>query len=420
MEVAASIGPQMASKIAEVIKIRSIGVFRTEIKELDQVYKMISSNAVAELDEEQDDVDEQKKGNVCSHFEIVKLFETLLDLKLAYVRLQEAHVPYDPEKIRAADEDVVSRFEMLCKIKKTYKEKLLKEGDYDSAILIAEVKLKERTLKKMKSYAKFKENTAKKLHRELCELEKWNRILAEDIRTRERERVLKSLNHKSFENVVQSVGKAIHDFVKLLITLMKVSGWDLDEAADAIQTSVAYAKRSHKKFAFEAYVARRMFQGFATPQACFFENVMKSDDPILALMEDPRSCFAKFCCTKYLSVVHPEMEMSFFGNLDHRNSVANGIHPFTSYYRAFVTMARCVWYLQGFSSCVEPKVEMFGVKEGSEFLGDHMEVVEELKEYKLAMDEKYEGCKVEFFVMPGFVIRENLVRSRVYISKLVV
>ncbi|KAL0419223.1 UNVERIFIED_CONTAM: protein GRAVITROPIC IN THE LIGHT 1 [Sesamum radiatum] len=322
-------------------------------------------------------IDVRKNGNICGHVEILKLFDTLLALKLAYVKLQEAHLPYDPEKIRAADEEVVSLLDSLCKIKKAYKEKLLKEANSVSAcsaLLLAEIQVKEKALEKLKLQAKSKDK--------------------------------------------EVVGKAIHDFAKPLIALMKLSDWDLDQAANAIQASVVYAKRSHKKYAFEAYVARRMFHGFS-PQPCFLENIMKLDDPIVALMEDPKSSFAKFCRTKYLLVIHPKMEESFFGNLDHRNLVANGVHPHTPFYRAFVRMARCVWYLQGFTAFVEPKAEMFGVKQGSEFSEVYMEVLEELKEYKAWFDRGQERYKVEFMVMPGFKLGETLIRSQVYVSSVV-
>ncbi|KAI3461717.1 hypothetical protein Pfo_018380 [Paulownia fortunei] len=425
----------MVSKFAKVCKFRSIGVFNTsENPDHGHAYQIISRDNAPLLDEESSKATEdvvfyaakicpkpsegQKNGNVCGHVEILKLFDTLLALKLAYVKLQEAHIPYDPEKIRAADEEVVSRLDSLCTIKEAYKEKLLKEDNSVSscsALLLAEIQVKERALEKLKSQAKNKDKEVANLRRELQALEMKNKKLAEEIRERERESFT-GVNHYSFENVVKAVGKAIHDFAKPLIALMKLSDWDLDQAANAIQASVVYAKRSHKKYAFEAYVARRMFHGFSR-EPCFLENIMKLDDPIVTLMEDPQSSFAKFCQTKYLLVVHPKMEESFFGNLDHRNFVSNGIHPYTPFYRAFVRMARFVWYLQGFTAFYEPKAEMFGVKHGSEFSDVYMEVVEELKEYKGLVDKGQERYKVEFMVMPGFKLGETLIRSQVYVSK---
>ncbi|KAK6145216.1 LOW QUALITY PROTEIN: hypothetical protein DH2020_022036 [Rehmannia glutinosa] len=436
MEFAASSKPlkpptnisDMVSKLANVRKFRSIGVFNTpENPSHGHAYQITSSDNAPfeESDIATEDVvlyatkihpklsGVQKNGNVCDHVEILKLFDSLLALKLAYVKLQEAHIPYDPKKIRAADEEVVTLLDSLCTIKKAYKEKLLKEANSVSAcsaLLLAQIQVQERALVKLKSQAKNKDNEVARLRRELHELEMRNKKLAEEIREREWESFT-GLNHNSFENVVKEVGKAIHDFTKPLIALMKLSDWDLDQAANAVQASVVYTKRSHKKYAFEAYVARRMFHGFSR-QPCFMDNIMSLEDPIVALVEDPQSSFAEFCRAKYLLVVHPRMEESFFGNLDHRNFVANRIHPCTPFYRAFVKMAR--WGLTAF---VEPKAEMFGVKQGSEFSDIYMEVVEELKGYEAQLEKGQERYKVEFMVMPGFKLGETLIRSQVYVSK---
>ncbi|KAG6401358.1 hypothetical protein SASPL_138212 [Salvia splendens] len=423
---------EFVSKITQVSKFRSIGVFHSTSENVDHghVYPMISGNN-ARLPDEQSDEDAlfcakkvspkhaelQKIGNLCAPVELLQLFDTLLALKIAYVKLQEAHVPYDPEKVRVADEEVMFQLDTLGKIKKAYKEKQLKEVNAFSAgstLFLAEVKVKEQQLEKLKSQAKNKSKKVANLRKKLQELETKNQKLSEEIEERERERFA-GLNHYSLESVVRAVGKAIHDFAKPLIALMKHSEWDLDQAAYAIQSSVVYAKRSHKKYAFEAYITRRMFHGFLQ-QPCFLGNIMKLDDPIVALIEDPQSSFAKFCRAKYMLVVHPRMEESFFGNLDHRNFVANGIHPYTLFYRAFVRMARCVWYLQALIGYIEPEAEMFGVKQGTEFLDGYMEVVDELKEYK-TMDNDHQRYKVEFLVMPGFMVRGSLIRSQVYVSK---
>lgn len=439
MEFAASSKPlkppanisDIVSKFAKVCKFRSIGVFTTsENVDHGHVYPKISGDGVSLLGEESGEDDPfsakgsytksgevQKSGDLCARVDILQLFDTLLALKIAYVKLQEAHIPYDPEKVRVADEEVMFQLESLGRIKKAYKEKLLKEANSvstGSARFLAEVRVKEQALEKLKSQAKNKGKKVATLCKKLQEMEMANKKLAEEIEERERERFA-GLNHYSLESVVRAVGKAIHDFAKPLIALMKHSEWDLDKAACAIQSSAVYAKRSHKKYAFEAYIARRMFHGFLQ-KPCFLGNIMKLDDPIDALIDDPNSSFAKFCRAKYMLVVHPKMEDSFFGNLDHRSFVAKGIHPCTPFYRAFVRMARCVWYLQALIAYIEPEAEIFGVKQGSEFSDVYMEVVDELKEYK-TMDNDHQRYRVEFMVMPGFVLTGTLIRSQVYVSK---
>ncbi|XP_047973644.1 protein GRAVITROPIC IN THE LIGHT 1-like [Salvia hispanica] len=409
---------EIVSKFAKVCKFRSIGVFHTsESVDHGHVYPVIAGDNARLTDGECGEFCAKKISpeRAVLRVELVQLFDTLLALKIAYVKLQEAHIPYDPVKVRFADEEVMFQLDTLGKIKKAYEEKKVKEANAfsaGSARFLAEVNVMEQQLEKLKSQAKNKGRKVASLRKKLQELETKNTKLAEEIEERERE-MFAGLNHHSLESFVRAVGRAIHDFAKPLIALMKHSDWDLDQAAYAIQSSVVYAKRSHKKYAFEAYIARRMFRGFLQ-QPCFLGNIMKLDDPIVALTEDPRSSFAEFCRDKYLLVVHPRMEESFFGDLDHRNLVANGIHPCTPFYRAFVRMARCVWYLQALIGYIEPEAEIFGVKQGAEFVDVYMEVVDELKEYEVMDNERY---KVEFMVMPGFMLKESLIRSQVYVSR---
>ena len=136
-----------------------------------------------------------------------------------------------------------------------------------------------------------------------------------------------------FTSVVEAAYKAIHDFSKPLINMMKAAGWDLDAAANSIEPDIDYAKRSHKKYAFESHICQRMFIGFqqenfsikhvnltVTKESFFRQYIaLREMDPLDAVGQDPDSDFGKFCRSKYLVVVHPKMEASFFGNLDQRN-----------------------------------------------------------------------------------------------------
>ncbi|XP_027183924.1 protein GRAVITROPIC IN THE LIGHT 1 [Coffea eugenioides] len=417
----------IVSRFARVCKFMSIGVFTAENQCSDGGKKVAflgeetSSDLSAEAERDNEKihlVDEGSVGCECGHLEICKLFDTVSTVKLAYIKLQEAHIPYDPDKIVAADEVVVSQLETLCAIKRAFKEKQLREVNSVSAclaLLLAEIQVQERLLEKLKSEVKTKEAKVVNLHRELEDLKLENKRLSEEFKKRGME-CIKTVNVSSFEEIVKAVSKATHDFAKPLIALMKVSGWDLDHAANAIENKVVYAKRSHKKYAFEAYIARRMFHGFSS-QSCDTERIMTLDDPINVLIEEPQSEFAKFCRKKYLLLIHPWMETSFFGNTDHRTFVTNGLHPYTPFYRAFVRMARWVWILQGTYSATIPKVEIFYVDRGSDFSGSYMECVEELKDDAFMVSRGDKRFKVEFMILPGFRIGDTLIRSQVYLSK---
>lgn len=421
----------IVSRFAKVCKFRSIGVFPSENQYLNgrpnaKTSEESSSNATEEVDCDDEKVhhpqpiDFQNKRYECGgYLEISKLFDAISALKLAYVKLQEAHIPYDPDKIRAADELIVSHLESLCKIKRAHKEKQAKEMDamsIYSALLLAEIQVQERLLQKLKSQVKLKESVVVSLRQELYDLQlKHNKLLVRELSAQEKQGI-KVLNILPFEEIFKAVAKAIHDFAKPLIALMKVSGWDLDHAANAVEGSVVYAKRCHKKYAFEAYIARRMFHEFSF-QYYDIGNLVNLDDPLEALIENPQSSFAKFCRRKYLLVVHPRMETSFFGSLDHRIFVSHGLHPQTAFYRSFVKMAKWVWILQGTAASIMPQPELFTVERGSDFSDAYMEsVLEELKEDQNVLNQGAGSLKVEFMILPGFKVGNSLIRSRVYLS----
>ncbi|CAI9107131.1 OLC1v1006422C1 [Oldenlandia corymbosa var. corymbosa] len=423
--------PDLVSKFAKVCKLRSIGVFTSENHCDDG-----GQGAPVFLDENKKGLTKEKfdsgklcprygeegsiKGCGCCLMDISELFDSVSAVKVAYVKFQEAHIPYDHEKIVAADKHMVDQLGQLCKIKQSFKEKKKKEENSVaacSALVKKEIQVQESLLEQLKSTVKMKESAVVKLQRELQDLELKNKSLAEEFKQQEKVRV-NVLHTHSFEVIVKAVRMAIHDFAKPLISLMKVSGWDLDQAANAIEAKVVYAKRSHKKYAFEAYIARRMLNGFSCQQPCDTQRILKFNDPINALIEDPHSDFAKFCRKKYLVLVHPWMETSFFGNLDHRTFVANGLHPYTPFYRAFVKMAKWVWCLQGsIASSTTPKIETFTVTRGAEFSDVYMESIEELKENALMSGQEGARYKVEFMILPGFKVGKSVIRSQVYLSK---
>nr|GMD64311.1 protein GRAVITROPIC IN THE LIGHT 1 [Ipomoea batatas] len=436
---------EIVSKVAKACRYRSIGVFSSENPHLNYHGLSLASGKYGPLVTEESGSDVTEEGELnavkvhpepvgvrgevkncsvgvqgevkrCGDGEISKLFDGVSALKLAYVQLQQAHVPYDPDKIRAADEVIVSQLESLCRIKQAYKGRQMKGSKSASAcspILLGEIRVREKLLNQLKSGVKEKESKVVALQQELRDSVSRNKKLGEELKKREED--AKVLNFSYVEEIVGAVSKAIHDFAKPLITLMKVSGWDLDQAANSIEGSVVYSKRSHKKYAFEAYIARRMFHRFSF-QSSSLDTLKKYDDPIDALIEDPKSSFATYCREKYLSIVHPTMEIAFFGNVDHRTFVSNGFHPPTPFYAAFVKMARSVWILQGTAASVQPTCDIFRVERGREFSNLYMEYVEEISEDNVPSNKEQERLKVEFMVMPGFIIGDNIIKSRLSVE----
>lgn len=421
---------EIVSKFAKVCKLRSIGVFPSDNPvQYQRLHHQNPNCNNAPSGEDSSDVTEETEcsgekvhpltsevpsnSNVCGDSEVEKLFDIVSALKSAYVQLQEAHLPYNPEKIVAADERVMAQLEALCKIKRVYKEKQFTEStsdSYPSAFLLSKIEVNERLLAELKPQMKVKNSEIIRLLQELRDLDTENAKRAVKIRKIRLERKSATvMNIATFQNAFKATSKSIHDFAKPFISLMKASGWDLDVAAKSIVDEATYQKRSDKKYAFEAYIARRMFDEL-TFKTHNVDCVMRFDDPIDALIAHPDSDFAKFCGQKYLLVVHPVMESSFFGNLDQRTFVLGGKHPRTPFYQIFAKMAKWVWVLQGIAASIDPNAKVFSVSRGSQFSDVYMESV--------VGDKEGGQHRVEFMVMPGFKIGETLMRSQVYLSKM--
>lgn len=420
---------EIVSKFAKVCKLRSIGVFPFENPvQYQRLHHQNPNSSNAPSGEDSSDVTEgtecdaekvhplpievPSNSYLCGDAEVDKLFDVVSAFKSAYVQLQEAHVPYDPGKIIAADERVMTQLEALCTTKRAYKEKRFTKPTSNSspALLQSKIEVNESLLAELKPQMKVKNSEIARLRQELHDLDMENVKRAEKIRQVRLERKSATvLNITTFQHAFRAISKSIHDFAKPLISLMKASGWDLDLAAKSIEDEATYQKRSDKKYAFEAYIARRMFNGM-TLKNYNADCVMRFDDPIDALIANPDSGFAKFCAEKYLLVVHPAMESSFFGNLDHRTFVLSGKHPRTPFYHIFAKMAKWVWILQGIAASIDPNAKVFSINRGSQFSDVYMESVDGDNEGGLH--------RVEFMIMPGFKIGETLIRSRVYLSKM--
>ncbi|KAB5530227.1 hypothetical protein DKX38_020308 [Salix brachista] len=422
---------EMVSKFAKVCKLRSIGVFSNDHH---YQHNLIGNNDGLSMGEDSSDATEETefhgekihpqpvvipmKSNMYVDKDIAELFDTVSALKLAYVQLQEAHIPYDPDNIVSADELVVAQLEALCKSKKAFKEKQFSKTKLDSSrsdSLRSEIDVIEKLLEKLKSQDRDKDAEILRLRQELHDLDSGNAVLVEKIKEKSLERRnVRILNVTMFEDTFKRASKAIHDFARPIISLMQASGWDLNLAADSIENGAVYGKRSDKKYAFEAYIARRMFNGMPL-RSYDVDDVLRYDDPINSLIDNPKTGFANFCREKYMLAVHPMMEMSFFRNLDQRMFILSGRHPRTPFYQIFARMAKWVWILQGIATSIDPNAQMFSVHRGSEFSDVYLEPVQE--EGVVVSKGEQSNFKVEFMVMPGFRIGSTLVKSRAYLSE---
>ncbi|KAI4302600.1 hypothetical protein MLD38_038324 [Melastoma candidum] len=378
---------------------------------------------------------------------ISKLFTNISSLKSAYIELQSAHTPYDPEKIQATDKHVVSELKNLSELKHIYRENNPKPvcvSPQDSR-LAAEIQEQQSLLKTYEVMVKKFQSEIQNKDTEILQLQQQIEEATAKKSKLEKNLKLRGLSIKDSEDSVHENGffnidltpelfvsavdaayKAVHDFSKPLINMMKAAGWDLDAAASSIEPDVVYAKRAHKKYAFESHICQKMFAGFQqesfgiesddveVDKESFFRQylALREMDPLDMVGQNADSIFGIFCRNKYLSVVHPKMEASFFGNLDQRNFVTGGGHPRTPFYQAFLKLAKSIWLLHRLAYSFEPPVKIFQAKSGSEFVNDHM--VSVVKE--VVVDEIHGKPKVGFMVMPGFYLRAEVIHCQVYLS----
>ncbi|WOL09642.1 IRK-interacting protein-like isoform X1 [Canna indica] len=378
---------------------------------------------------------------------IRKIFNNISSLKAAYIQLQDAHTPYDPDKIHVADKLVIEELMKLSELKHSYREKnpKLMSSSSKDAYLLAEIqeqqsllKTYETMVKKFQSQIQTRDSEIVQIQQQIQESDQIKLKLEKKLKQRgllskEAEGVGEENNFFSveltpglFSSAVDTAYKSIHDFSKPLINMMKAAGWDLDAAANAIEPAVVYSKRVHKKYAFESHICQKMFSGFqeenfsmepsniSGSHESFFHQFLavRSMDPLDILSQNPDSVFGKFSRKKYLMVVHPKMEASFFGNLDQRNHVMNGGHPRTPFYQAFLKLAKSVWLLHRLAYSFDPRVKIFKVSRGTQFSEVYMESV--VKNIILAEGES--SPEVGLMVMPGFMIGGSVVQSQVYLS----
>eukprot|EP01018_Ginkgo_biloba_P015222 Gb_22635 [translate_table: standard] len=457
-------------KFARACRLRTIGVFSDEhhfsiecpIEKIECPGSEVSSEVTASSKETEENENEtqkvhpqpsEEKSHKAEALEalISKLFANISSLKAAYVQLQAAHTPYDPEKIQTADREVIQELKNLSELKHLYREKekpsSLQSGQ-DSQLL-AEIQEQQSMLK---TYEVMVKKFQAQIQNRETELEKLREELRQANEKKDKlERRLKqkgfkdafglvanhtdgvSLTPQFFIATVQGASKAAHEFTKLMINMMKAAEWDLDAAANSIEPGIHYAKRAHKKYSFESYVCQRMFSGFENEnffiagslcsildpekQRLEFLNQfqdMQSADPFDLLGIAPECPFGKFCHHKYLHIVHPKMEESFFGNLDQRNHILNGGHPRTPFYQAFLKLAKTVWLVHRLAFSFDPKVNIFQVRKGKDFSEVYMESI--VKNVELADDSAGLRPKVGFTVMPGFGVGKTIIQCQVYLT----
>eukprot|EP01018_Ginkgo_biloba_P033744 Gb_30642 [translate_table: standard] len=380
---------------------------------------------------------------------ISDMFDTISSLKNAYVRLQAAHSPYDPERLHMADKAVIAELRKLSDLKQSYR-----RNKYTRTEILIRGQI--RDCEEQKKILEAYEGVVKDLRSEVKEKNLHIEFLKENLREAARKKdklerrgkkqgrtagdhhilltgraLFESPTPQLFESTMEEVQDAAKCFTKLLISHIKNANWDIDAAISSIESGITYPQQSHKKFAFESYVCQRMFQGFENEtfyingslssllepdkhrRDCFTQfRDMHSMEPMELLNILPDCPFGKFCNKKFLRIVHPKMEEAFFGNFDQRAHVLNGNHPRTNFYETFLKLAKAVWLLHKLAFSFNPIPSHFHVKRDAVFQPMYMESVVPFAE----VEDDDSVHVVAFAVTPGFKVRDFIIKSQVYLT----
>ncbi|VFQ80102.1 unnamed protein product [Cuscuta campestris] len=318
---------------------------------------------------------------------LAEVFEAAANLKRAYVSLQEAHSPWDPDKMRVADVAVVSELRRIEVLKERYRQSAGGGRRRVGAATLREVVAPyEAVVEDLRRELKSKEAEIEILKEKLettsspCCGAKKGKSKQKAKNCSSQSQVAMPLAPELFENTMSLVKGASKSFTALLLSLMRSAHWDIAAAVRSIEAASSAAVASagaiigtnRARYALESYLNRKMFQGFehetfytdgglssvADPEqhrrGCYTQyRDMKAMDPAELLGILPNCSFGNFCFKKYLAIIHPKTE-SLFGDLGQRRQVLAGNHPRSQFYGEFLELAKAVWMLHLLAFSVEP------------------------------------------------------------------
>ncbi|XP_068312007.1 protein GRAVITROPIC IN THE LIGHT 1-like [Pyrus communis] len=400
----------------------------------------------------------EDRGSTKTNKEVVEMemamrevFDAVGAMKKAYVSLQEAHIPWDPEKLRVADAAVVGELRKIGVLRERFRRRHFTGGGervmagstlrevvapYEAAVdeLKREVKCREFEIQNLKEKLNGVANVShSKKGRSVSRRKVGSIGLTE---------VAAAPAPELFEATMSQVREASKSFTSLLLSLMRAAHWDIAAAVRSIEAATATTvgtnttsstiatQNGDAKYALQSYISRKLFQGFdhetfymdgslsslLNPDQhrrdCFARyRDFKAMDPTELLGILPTCQFGKFCSAKYLAVVHPKMEESLFGHLEQRRHVVEGGHPRSEFYGEFLGLAKAVWLLHLLAFSLDPPPSQFEASRGAEFHPGYMESVVRFAGGRVPM-----GQIVGFPVFPGFKLGNgSVIKARVYL-----
>ncbi|RLM58087.1 uncharacterized protein C2845_PM18G13820 [Panicum miliaceum] len=363
-----------------------------------------------------DDETKSQLGTFCGGYDqrllLIRLFEAMGSLKSAYIKLQRAHIPYDPAKIAFADEIITSELDSVAALQR------LCSSSCGIGSLVNE---RWSLVQELEAETRKRDSDIVLLKRELEALQRENSRLNKQIKSEKLSSVkhpdrgfvvpkeLAAVTPNALSELFKVASASVHDFAELIATTsMQVSSDNcVNDAAE---------QSWRRYYSLEAHLSRTMLVGAITTT----EEEEDDDKKWLKISGarfDRIMSFSRFCRSGYLAAVPSETEAAMFRNLDQRAFVARGGHPRTWFYRAFATMARSAWALRvAMARCLAHGhgVRMFYARRGSEYVEELMESVAVaapgVREGEGDVEEK---LGVAFTVTPGVKVGDTAVGCRV-------
>ncbi|KAE8736212.1 Detected protein of confused Function [Hibiscus syriacus] len=281
------------------------------------------------------------------------VFDSVTSIKAAYTELQIAQNSYNNNAIQAADQAVVEQLKVLSELKR----KLLKhELDVSPqvSLMLAEIqeqqsliRIDEINIKKLESNIKRKVADIVLHHKQLKDCTILNRSMEKKLNESGLLSMFDNikfttLNPSDFVQVLHFTMKYVRSFVRLMMKEMEIAKWDVDVTAKNIEPGFV----SHD---------------FGLTKEEYFNEFksLKTAKPKSFLVQNPYSFFAKFAIVKYIKLVHPRMECSFFGNLNQKKLVINGGFPDTTFFIAYEEMGMRFWLLRCLGFSMSEQVSLF-------------------------------------------------------------
>lgn len=348
---------------------------------------------------------------------LAELFAGASAVKAAYAQLQAAQSPYDAGAIQSADQSVVAELQAISELKQGYLKGHLCRYSRESrmAAELQEVKSLVRTYElvvhKLQNQFNCKSSEVAELRAELHELSERTSLSPPPIAHFH----ISALNPTHFAGAVREARKSIRGFAKAVVEEMAGAGWCLPSAAASAAASLAvpaeaWADLTHQLLAFESFVSKQLFAGFQYPG---FDELRRRRKSPAEYFEQFAAGVAdsEFVRAKYVSVIHPRMESSLFGDLGHRTAVMSGGMLESGFFSAYTEMAKRVWLLHRLAFSFDPPASAYQVRPGSRFSQVYMEIAVDGGGEWVAADRP---PVVAFTVSPGFRVGNSVVQCRVY------